>query len=73
MTCGDGFREKSRFKIQEELYEGKPCDPHKRITEKCVERDCPGKLLFGKLIIVSYIDYVKKHHPYKNEVYHNPF
>ena len=56
MTCGDGFREKSRFIVQGQLNGGKPCDPHSRITEKCVERDCPGKLLFGKLIIVNYID-----------------
>ena len=68
VTCGSGFRDKSRFIVQRQLNGGKPCDPHDFLTETCEERCCPGKLLFGKLIIVNYIDLwnVKKHHPYKN-------
>ena len=44
VTCGDGLREDHRFKQQEELYGGTPCEGDAKKTETCsAERLCPGK------------------------------
>ena len=43
VTCGDGVRENTRFKEQEELFGGAPCEGVVSHTEACINRICPGK------------------------------
>ena len=45
VTCGDGVRENHRFKEQEELYGGVPCEGVAFHTEPCINRVCPGKMI----------------------------
>ena len=41
-SCGDGVRENLRFKEQEELFGGAPCEGVASQTEACINRICPG-------------------------------
>ena len=42
VSCGDGVRENHRFKEQEELFGGAPCEGVASQTEACINRICPG-------------------------------
>ena len=42
VSCGDGVRENLRFKEQEELFGGAPCEGVASQTEACINRICPG-------------------------------
>ena len=50
VTCGDGVRENTRFKEQEELFGGAPCEGVVSHTEACINRICPGKTVVETLI-----------------------
>ena len=41
-TCGDGLRENTRYKQQQELFGGAPCEGEANMTEQCNDRLCPG-------------------------------
>ena len=49
VTCGDGVRENTRFKEQEELFGGAPCEGVVSHTEACINRICPGKVVIETL------------------------
>ena len=42
VSCGDGVRDNLRFKEQEELFGGAPCEGVASQTEACINRICPG-------------------------------
>ena len=42
VSCGDGVRENLRFKEQEEIFGGAPCEGVASQTEACINRICPG-------------------------------
>ena len=46
VSCGDGVRENHRFKEQEELFGGAPCDGVASQTEACINRICPGMHMY---------------------------
>ena len=43
--CGGGERINIRQKIQEELFDGKPCEGDASVKEECNMHNCPGNTL----------------------------
>ena len=53
VSCGDGVRENHRFKEQEELFGGAPCEGVASQTEACINRICPGMHMCKTVIKIS--------------------
>ena len=43
-SCGGGIRNRSRIKIMEDLFGGKPCVGEKNVEEDCNLQVCPGNV-----------------------------
>ena len=66
-SCGDGVRENTRLKEQEELFGGAPCEGVASQTEACINRICPG-MHMCKTVIDILLD-IKKSHPDSQKVF----
>ena len=54
VSCGDGVRENHRFKEQEELFGGAPCEGVASQTEACINRICPGMHMCKNVIKILF-------------------
>ena len=57
-SCGVGIRNRSRTKINEDLFGGQPCVGEKNVEEDCNFEVCPGNVFGHEFSTISKIELI---------------